>query len=75
MVEKQHRDQNIVSSCVGQCCLDREDICLGCGRHLEEITGWRAASDQEKMRILQRAKRRLQRLKVEKIQKGRGHVR
>jgi len=30
----------VESPCVGNCCLDTEDICLGCYRHLDEITSW-----------------------------------
>lgn len=45
--------------CVRNCCLDADDVCLGCGRALVEITGWNAASDEEKEAILARAKIRL----------------
>lgn len=45
--------------CVRNCCLDADDVCLGCGRALAEITGWNAASDEEKEAILRRAKERL----------------
>jgi predicted Fe-S protein YdhL (DUF1289 family) len=39
--------------------LDQQDVCLGCGRVLIEITGWHQASLDEKQRILQRAQQRL----------------
>ncbi|POC29789.1 DUF1289 domain-containing protein [Vibrio vulnificus] len=26
--------------CIRHCCLNEEDVCLGCGRHLNEILGW-----------------------------------
>lgn len=45
--------------CVRNCCLDPQDVCLGCGRTLAEITGWHQASDSEKQQILQRAQQRL----------------
>ena len=30
----------IESPCIGQCCLNERDICLGCYRSLDEITSW-----------------------------------
>ena len=48
------------SPCVRNCCLDGDDICLGCGRALEEITGWNAATADEKQKILKRANERLE---------------
>jgi predicted Fe-S protein YdhL (DUF1289 family) len=50
----------IDSPCVRNCCLDQADICLGCGRHVDEITGWHQATDAEKQQILQTAAQRLQ---------------
>ncbi len=51
-------DQSVESPCVRNCCLDDNDICMGCGRHLDEITGWQAASENERRLILQRAQGR-----------------
>lgn len=48
------------SPCVRNCCLDQQDCCLGCGRLLAEITGWAAASEQQKQQILIVAKIRKQ---------------
>ena len=48
--------------CVRNCCLDPQDVCLGCGRSLPEITGWHQASEQEKQQILQRSQQRLQQI-------------
>ena len=45
----------IESPCVRNCCLDHNDICLGCFRSLKEITQWAAASDREKQEILKQA--------------------
>lgn len=50
----------INNPCVRNCCLDQTDICLGCGRHVDEITGWHQATEQEKQQILQKAAERLQ---------------
>lgn len=29
-----------VSPCIRCCCLDQNNLCLGCFRTLDEITGW-----------------------------------
>ena len=50
--------QEIPSPCVENCCLDLHDICLGCHRHVDEITGWRIATRQQKVAILERCKQR-----------------
>lgn len=40
--------------CVRNCCLDDNDVCLGCFRNINEITGWNDSSDEEKQAILER---------------------
>jgi predicted Fe-S protein YdhL (DUF1289 family) len=40
--------------CIRNCCLDDNDVCLGCFRNIDEITGWNASSDEEKQSILER---------------------
>jgi predicted Fe-S protein YdhL (DUF1289 family) len=45
---------SVSSPCVGKCCLDNEDVCVGCKRHLDEISGWYSASKEEKRNILAR---------------------
>ena len=47
------------SPCVRNCCLDDDDVCLGCGRMVEEITRWGDAPDNEKLEILKVSKRRV----------------
>jgi len=49
---------SVASPCVRNCCLDENDICLGCHRSLAEICGWHAASNQEKREILDRCRLR-----------------
>jgi len=52
-------DGGIVQSpCVSNCCLDEEDICMGCFRHLDEITGWHSASRERRLEILENCKKR-----------------
>ena len=49
----------ISSPCVRNCCLDDKDICLGCGRTVEEIIRWGDAEDNEKLKILKVSKKRI----------------
>jgi predicted Fe-S protein YdhL (DUF1289 family) len=44
----------IESPCIRECCLDSQDICIGCARHINEITGWQKLSEQEKKSIVTR---------------------
>ena len=46
------------SPCVRNCCLDDADVCLGCGRHLQEILRWQQAGPAERETILARAAER-----------------
>lgn len=48
----------ITSPCIKNCCLDENDICLGCFRSVEEIIQWGAASDEERAQILLVAEKR-----------------
>lgn len=59
-LEKQTR---ITSPCVDNCCLNNDDICLGCFRHLDEITSWSSSSNDEKQQILASCKNRKQQSK------------
>ena len=38
----------VASPCVRNCCLDEQDICLGCNRHIDEIMAWRKLGNEEK---------------------------
>ena len=49
----------VASPCVRDCCLDEADVCMGCGRTLEDILRWHAASDEEREAILVAAKQRV----------------
>jgi predicted Fe-S protein YdhL (DUF1289 family) len=53
---------SIDSPCVRNCCLDGQDICMGCGRHLNEILQWQRVSDSEREAILIRASARRMKL-------------
>lgn len=47
------------SPCNGVCRLDEREVCRGCGRQLEEIIEWPAASDPRKREIVAAARERL----------------
>ena len=49
---------SIDSPCVRNCCLNDDDVCLGCGRSLGEITAWSVASEIAKKIILEAAAER-----------------
>jgi predicted Fe-S protein YdhL (DUF1289 family) len=49
----------LASPCVRNCCLDDANVCMGCGRLLDEIVQWGTASDEVKAAILARSCERL----------------
>lgn len=48
----------VESPCVRNCCLNSEDICVGCLRSLDEIKEWSLVSDEVKTEIVERIKLR-----------------
>lgn len=54
-------EPTLQAPCVRNCCLDQNEVCLGCGRHLDEILQWHHASPEERGRILARARDRRRR--------------
>jgi predicted Fe-S protein YdhL (DUF1289 family) len=56
---------NIISPCVGQCQLDEEDVCKGCYRTVAEISHWSKKSEDEKISIVIRCKKKIAERKVE----------
>lgn len=50
---------DVLSPCVRTCCLDDNEICIGCGRSLGEITDWNEATPAEKRAIVERARLRM----------------
>lgn len=49
----------LASPCVRNCCLDDDNVCMGCGRTLHEIVAWGTASDADKAAILTRSRERV----------------
>ena len=50
--------EEVPSPCVRNCCLNNDDICLGCFRSLGEITGWNQADGSGRLKILKDAEQR-----------------
>lgn len=48
----------VESPCVRNCCLNEDDICLGCFRSLGEITRWGTVDNRTREEIVVRAKQR-----------------
>lgn len=44
--------EKIQSPCIRNCCLDPDNICLGCYRHIDEIVGWQNKTEQTKQQII-----------------------
>jgi hypothetical protein len=47
------------SPCTGVCRLDRNDVCRGCGRTLDEIAEWGTAGEARQREIVAAARARL----------------
>ena len=57
-------NEPVVSPCIGVCELNSEEICLGCGRSLQDIAAWSAASESTRAVIVQQAHARLQHIQA-----------
>ncbi|TAL49822.1 MAG: DUF1289 domain-containing protein [Methylovulum sp.] len=55
--------ESIDSPCVRNCCLNTDDICLGCFRSLYEIINWAQADDTLRREYLNNADKRRSRQK------------
>jgi len=53
-------DESPASPCIRNCCLDQNDICLGCFRSVDEICAWSTCDAAGKHRILDSAANRKQ---------------
>lgn len=49
----------VASPCVDRCCLDDDDVCLGCGRHVQEIIEWGNAANERRLAIREAARARM----------------
>ena len=51
--------QQVASPCIGVCELGEDEVCLGCGRTLDDIAIWSGADDAQRLRIIEQAQQRL----------------
>jgi uncharacterized protein len=56
----EHHKPAVASPCIRQCCLDEHEVCMGCGRHLNEILTWSDATSEERLAMLDISKQRLE---------------
>jgi len=42
----------VKSPCVRNCCLDKNDICMGCFRSLDEITQWAVVDEDTRLQYV-----------------------
>lgn len=47
MTNNSNVNNNKLIPCVRNCCLDENDVCVGCYRSLSEIIGWRDKSENQ----------------------------
>ncbi|MCU1718016.1 DUF1289 domain-containing protein [Pseudomonas sp. 5P_3.1_Bac2] len=52
---------DVASPCRRQCCLDPDDVCLGCGRRLTEILQWASLDGAGRRAVCAAASARLAR--------------
>ncbi|MEP1869041.1 MAG: DUF1289 domain-containing protein, partial [Paraglaciecola sp.] len=45
---KYKTELSVTSPCVRNCCLDKQDMCVGCYRLIDEILIWGQADDHRK---------------------------
>lgn len=60
MKEKSSSEDVIKSPCVHICCLDEQDICLGCYRTGDEICKWGSMSNDERKSVMEKVAEREQ---------------
>ncbi len=58
---EQDRDERPLSPCVLICTLDEDQVCLGCGRTLKQISGWALMSEAEQWAVIDELAARLPR--------------
>lgn len=57
-----NQGNEIESPCVRNCCLNDDDICLGCFRHMNEIMAWRQLDETTKKTIINQCQERRKKL-------------
>ena len=44
--------RSVERPCIKKCCLNENDVCLGCFRTLDDMRKWHKSSQEEKRKIL-----------------------
>ena len=57
-IARGNRELYPASPCVSICTLDEAEVCLGCGRTLEEISYWSTYSKEKQWQIIDDLRRR-----------------
>ncbi len=55
---RKRKKGGVESPCIKNCSLDRNNICPGCHRSLDEIIAWSDADDNTKRKIIEAARLR-----------------
>ena len=58
--DKDQASEVIKSPCVHICCLDEQDVCLGCYRSCDEICKWGAMNNEERKNVMKKVAQREQ---------------
>ena len=66
--ETEAPDSGPASPCVRRCTLDEQDLCVGCGRMLNEILEWSASPTPRKIEIRTAAAGRLEQRRQRRFQ-------
>ena len=56
--DHQHAGGDVASPCTSVCKLDADEVCIGCGRSVDEIMGWTRMGAAEKIAANRRAANR-----------------
>ncbi|MCU4677424.1 DUF1289 domain-containing protein [Catenovulum sp. 2E275] len=57
-----HTDK-VKNPCIGDCRLNMDEVCIGCGRSKDEKLDWIFYSEKEKQKVVITAQNRLEQLK------------
>ena len=55
---------NIASPCKNTCSVNKDNICAGCGRTVDEISDWASANDVVKQEIVVNSEKRLKEIQA-----------
>lgn len=48
----------VASPCIKVCVLDARQVCVGCGRTIDEITQWSRMTEEQQRQVVDRARQR-----------------